>query len=110
MFDRDYAILQQFLNDTGYELKTTFFQDFSIADRFGDNAIRDTYKRAFAEWKDNIEYITELCMMLNWKSWQYAEVNIPRSQLYVDLYEKLYDWCGKNLSKKDLQYFYRTLD
>ena len=33
-----------------------FMTDFRIADLFGENAIRDTYKRAFAEWKDNVEY------------------------------------------------------
>ena len=30
---------------------TTFWQDFSIADAFGVAAIKDTFKRAFAEWK-----------------------------------------------------------
>lgn len=34
-----------------YECKTTFWEDFDIADRFGVEAIRDTYKRARAEWK-----------------------------------------------------------
>lgn len=28
---------------------TTFFMDFSIADRFGDDAIKDTFQRAFKE-------------------------------------------------------------
>ena len=40
------------------ELKTTFWQDFSIADRFGSKAIKDTYKRAFDGWKNNTEYVT----------------------------------------------------
>ena len=37
----------------GYELTTTFWQDFSIADCFGVQAIRDTFNRAFEEWKTN---------------------------------------------------------
>lgn len=32
---------------TGYVPKTTFYTDFSIADRFGTAAIEDTYRRAF---------------------------------------------------------------
>ena len=32
-----------------YPYKTTFFQDFSIADAFGLSAVEDTYKRAFEE-------------------------------------------------------------
>ena len=35
----------------GYEEKTTFWDDFSIADAFGMVAIKDTYRRAFNEWK-----------------------------------------------------------
>ncbi len=33
----------------GYEQKTTFWMDFSIADKFGIAAIKDTYKRAFRD-------------------------------------------------------------
>lgn len=36
----------------GYKPLTTFWQDFSIADKFGNNAIEDTFKRAKAEWKE----------------------------------------------------------
>lgn len=35
------------MNVYGYETKTTFWDDFSIAEMFGINAVRDTYKRAF---------------------------------------------------------------
>ena len=31
---------------TGYTPKTTFYEDFSIADAFGISAIKDTYRRA----------------------------------------------------------------
>lgn len=35
--------------ENGYQPKTTFWMDFSIADRFGTEAIVDTYERAFKE-------------------------------------------------------------
>ena len=38
---------------TGYQPKTTFWMDFSIADRFGIEAIIDTYERDFKEWQAN---------------------------------------------------------
>jgi hypothetical protein len=37
--------------ELGYNVFTTFWDDFSIADRFGVKGIKDTYKRAFEEWK-----------------------------------------------------------
>lgn len=52
-----------------YECKTTFWEDFSIAERFGAEAIKDTYKRARAEWEHDRVYGTELSMMLNHKCW-----------------------------------------
>ena len=94
----------------GYTQKTTFFEDFSIADNFGESAIKDTYKRAFEGWKNNVEYITELVMVLNWKIWQWYEKNDKYAQLYNELWEKADAWCCENLKGDDLAYFYRTTD
>lgn len=33
---------REFMLENGYELQTTFWNDFSIADRFGLSAIQDT--------------------------------------------------------------------
>ena len=35
---------REFMRENGYELQTTFWEDFSIADRFGLSAIRDPLK------------------------------------------------------------------
>lgn len=95
---------------TGYKPITTFYLDFSIADKFGKSAIQDTYDRAFAAWKKNCKYITELVMVLNWKCWRWYEVNDEYSQLYKELYEKLNDWCFDNLEGEELEYFIETTD
>lgn len=50
---------------TGYDPMTTFWQDFSMADKFGNEAIADTYRKVKAEWKDNYKHWTELCLVLN---------------------------------------------
>ena len=49
---------REFMLENGYELQTTFWNDFSIADRFGLSAIQDTFSRAFEEWKENYKYLT----------------------------------------------------
>ena len=46
----------------GYEPKTTFWTDFSIADMFGAEGVKDTYNRAKEDWQDSIEYMTELAI------------------------------------------------
>ena len=39
--------------ENGYELKTTFWEDFTIAESFGVEAILDTFNRSFDNWKNN---------------------------------------------------------
>lgn len=96
---------------TGYKPLTTFYLDFSIADKFGLDAIKDTYKRAFNGWKSNYKYITELCMVLNWKCWEHYDTkNIEKSELYGNLYYELDEWCMNNLKGDELDYYIQITD
>lgn len=96
--------------ETGYTPKTTFWQDFSIADCYGASAVKDTFNRAFKEWKKDYIYLTELVMVLNHKMWQYAETHRNLSVLYQSLWEKADAYGQENLKGEELDYFYRTLD
>lgn len=97
-------------NITGYRPRTTFFEDFSIAEVFGNAAIEDTFKRAFEEWKDNTEYITELVMVLNWKLWEHYQKDNEKAKLYERLWAELDSYCMENLTGNDLLYFVQTTD
>ena len=94
----------------GYTLTTTFWEDFSIADRFGADAIRDTYKRAFTEWKHNYIYLTELVIVLNHKIWQHYEKNDAYAELYNELWEKADAYACDNLKGEELSHFYSITD
>lgn len=95
---------------TGYKPKTTFWEDFSIADKFGVNAVKDTFHRAFKEWKTNYEYLTELVVVLNWKIWEHYERNETLAQLYNDLWIDADEYAMENLKGEELAYFYSTTD
>ena len=41
----------------GYEMTTTFMRDFDIADMFGENAIKDTFKRALTNGKETMYFL-----------------------------------------------------
>ena len=61
-----------------------FWQDFSIADAFGESAIRDTAKRAIEEWivgSHDPKYTAGLVCCLNWKIWALYETNEKRARL-----------------------------
>lgn len=68
------------------KFKTTFFQDFTIADYFGVKSVKDTYREAFEGWKDDVKYFTELVVALNWKLWQhYENGNEELAKVYDEL-------------------------
>lgn len=95
----------------GYECVTTLYQDFTIADAFGVDAIRDTYNRVFKEWKHSVEYMTELAMVLNHKIWEhYHKQNSGLYIAYDTLWKQQDEWCMSNLSDEDLSYYVRTTD
>ena len=94
----------------GYKSITTFWTDFSIAEKFGVAAIIDTCKRALREWNDNYKYLTELVMVLNHKIWQWSEVNDVLARIYNSLWEKVDAFACENLHGEELDYFYTTLD
>ena len=96
--------------ETGYRPVTTFYQDFSIAEHYGEDAIRDTYARAFNEWKGNREFVTELALVLNWKCWRWYRVRDNFSALYDELWRRLDTWIMDNLKGEDLDYYIRTTD
>ena len=95
---------------TGYKPRTTFYEDFSIADAFGGSAIRDTYCRAFNAWQSNIEYMTELVMVLNWKIAEHYRRNNILAEMYDELWSKADEWVLDHFDGDDLQYFLRTTD
>ena len=96
--------------ENGYEMKTTFWMDFSIADHFGAAAIKDTFKRAFEEWKTDYIYLTELVIVLNYKIWENYQTNKEVAQLYNDLWEIADQYAVDNLQGDELSHFYRITD
>lgn len=92
------------------DFSTTFWTDFSIADAFGPAAVRDTYNRAFAEWKHDYRYLTDLVMVLNHKIWQWYE----RDETMADMYDKLWNeasvYAEEHLGGDERDYYYRLTD
>lgn len=94
-----------------YQFVTTFWDDFTIADCFGTQAVRETFSSVFAAFRDDCAMLTELVLVLNWKCWQRYELGeLKASKMYQTFYERAYKYAEKHLSDVDLKYFYRILD
>lgn len=93
------------------EFKTTFFQDFTIADHFWIDAIKDTFERAFKEWKSDYRYLTELVVALNRKMFEhYGKKNYKYTQLYQELFEQADEYAECNLQWDEYKYFIHQTD
>lgn len=95
----------------GQEFTTTFPMDFAIADRFGIKAVKDTYNRAFKEWKDDVQYMIEFVTTLNMKCWYWHEQgNIELSEVYSDLYYKAHYACLEHFKGDKARYYYSMVN
>lgn len=92
---------------------TTFCRDFMMAEIYGVSAIRDTFNRAFAGWKNNYKYLTELAMTLNHRLFFWNAVageDDARTKLYNELWQQADNWGYNNLKGDELSFFLRVLD
>lgn len=95
----------------GEMAENTFFMDFSIADVFGANAVKDTYKRAFNEWKDNYKMLAALVVTLNHKIWQHYEAgNNELALVYDKLWKEADQYAYDTLKDEALEYFLEVTD
>lgn len=96
----------------GYDCITTFWDDFCIAEKFGGiSGVKDTFRRAFKEWKDNYKYLTELVIVLNRRCWMLHNRGMNElSSVYLNLYEKAHDYALNNLEGEEFDYYHQLTD
>lgn len=93
------------------ELYTTFGSDFSIADIFGTEAVKDTYKRGLDFALSDAKYFAEFVMVLNHKIWQWYQVNDDLAKVYDTLWREADNMIDDDhFSKEDVRYILKYLD
>lgn len=95
----------------GYERKTTFFSDLSIAEWYGADSVRNTYKNVMCSWVKDVVCFTEFVMCLNWKIWEWnARDNEELAKVYDELWRKADELACNTYKGEDADYYYRTTD
>ena len=95
----------------GYTQRTTFWDDFTIAERNGIPAIKETYRNAFNSWKTDVVFITELVLVLNWKMLYMDERHMTeKSVMYYKCWVELSNWCERHLEAGAYEYFLNVTD
>jgi len=95
--------------DMGYTQLTTAFNDFSIAEKFGINAIKDTFKNLVDYCTTDYKYLTELEIVTNKKCWKkYFDGEEELSALYSEMYYKVrdmfYEMFGEDEEKSNYHF------
>lgn len=104
-------------------VNNTFETDFKIGLACnGVGGVRDTYKRAFNEWKDDIRYLTAMVLALNWLGGEYYErENTEVAKVFYELQQELdqyildCEYVGekevfKHFNKEEVGYYLRATD
>ena len=96
-------------------VSTTFRMDFDIAERFGIDAVKDTYRRSLNGWKHDIRYMADLVMTLNHKIWQHYQTNEKLAKVYNDMWAEAEDLVytmadNSEFSKEEISFFFNYLD
>ena len=97
----------------GIPYKTTFHMDFDIAEHFGMKGVKDTFKRAFKEWKKDIEFVTELGIVMNERCWfWYQHGQEKLSKYYAERWCEIKDYVykAKCFKEEDRNYFFKMTD
>ena len=95
----------------GYTQRTTFWDDFTLAEKLGLPAIKDTYEIAFNSCKNDVVFIVELCLVLNWKMLYMDERHMTeKSVMYYKYWVELSNWCERHLEAGAYEYFLNATD
>ena len=92
-----------------HKFKKKFRMELNIAENHGIDAVKETLKRVFREWKTNHTFLYELTLVMNCKCCDHDDQNnIELSKLYTKYYNQLCEYAMKNLNGEELYYFVKN--
>ena len=71
-----------------YKFDSTFWEEFSIAEEYGADGVKEHYDLVFEQWKDNLKFLTELVLVLNIKIFIWYGVDDSIGKMYDQLWKE----------------------
>ena len=93
-----------------FKFESSFWEEFSIAEDYGEEGVREHYNIVFPQWKDNLKYLTELVLVLNIKIFLWYGVDDTIGLTYDQLWKETDGYALETLKGEDLHYYLHTLD
>ena len=95
---------------SGYETFTTFWGDLTIAEVYGEEAVKETFERVTKDWGQNYKHYTEFVLCLNHKIWRYYKSNESLARVYDTLWRRGDDFARDTFKGEALEYYWRVTD
>jgi len=93
-----------------FKFESTFWEEFSIAEDYGSEGIKEHYDLVFTQWKDNLKYLTELVIVLNIKIFIWYGVDDSIGLTYDQLWKETDSYALDTLKGDSLHYYLSTTD
>ena len=94
----------------GHVMQTTFFEDFDIAECYGEKGILDTYLKAIACYLHKPVYMAELAVVLNNRGWYWYKLGVSMFyELYFQLFNAVEEFAEEFVGA-DAEIFYQIID
>ena len=117
-------VMETIARENGYERITTFYSDLSIAEWYGINSIKESFRDITKSWISDYKFYTEFILCLNWKIWEWYHEegedsnkildhkNNEVANVYNDLYYKAMEFFEKRYGEDDevMQYYFEVTD
>ena len=102
---------KQVLEETfDFKLESTFWEEFSIAEDYGSEGVREHYDLVFNQWKDNLKFLKVLVLVLNIKIFLWYGVDDTIGLTYDQLWKETDGYALETLKGEDLHNYLSTLD
>ena len=104
-------VFENILNEYGKKRHTTFYSDFTIAELVGgQQGVKETLYNVKSSWKDDVQFMAELVIVLNHKIWEHYQTNESLGRLYDKLWRETDEFCRKHFKGEDLSFYYNYID
>ena len=62
------------------------------------------------EWGEDVEYMAELTLVLNWKIWDLYHTKEELARLYDEMWRKHDEYCRRTFKGEDAQIYFKITD
>jgi hypothetical protein len=76
------------------KFETNDWEFFTAPEQKEDVDIEELYRKLFREWRNDVKFVAELSMCMNWKLWEhYEKGDESLAELYNSLRMRVHDYA-----------------